>query len=110
MRRSVGWRIPCLEKSSLMAAILATVALPVTEALASRADDHQGGYRASAYHRGYRTGHRRGYGVHYYRPVNVGGPSAAAPTIWPDLGSVIYGYPYGTPCYRYNDWDYERVC
>ena len=66
-----------LGKISLMAAILATLALPATEALASRVDVHHEGYRASAYHRSYRTGHHRGYGVHYYRPVYVAVPAAA---------------------------------
>jgi hypothetical protein len=105
-----------LGKFSLTVAILATVALPVTEALASHTDSHHRSYRVgyhpSTYHRGSRTGHYRGYGVKYYRPVYVAVPVATRPTPWPDLGSVIYGYPYGTPCYRYNDrdWDYEWVC
>jgi hypothetical protein len=103
-------------KISLMAAILATVVAPVTDALASHTDSHHRGYHVGyhpgTYHRGYRTDHHRNYGVHHYHPVYVVGPAAARPTPWPDLGSVIYGYPYGTPCYRYNDrdWDYEWVC
>jgi hypothetical protein len=101
-----------LGKMSLMATILATVALPVTQALASGTDGHHGGYHRVTSHRGYRTGHYRGYEVHYYRPAYVVGPTVVRPTPWPDLGSLIYGYPYGTPCYRYNDrdWDYEWVC
>ncbi len=105
-----------VRKISLMAAFLATVALLVPEALASHADNHHKGYRVgyhpSTHYRGYRTGHYRGYGVHYNRPVYVVVPAGAGPTPWPDLGTVIYGYPYGTPCYRYNDrdWDYEWVC
>ncbi len=100
-----------LGRTSLMVVVLAIVTLPMTQALASRTGGHHDGSRASAYHRAYRTGHRS-YGVQYYHPGYVVGAPAARPTFWPDLGSVIYGYPYGTPCYRYNDrdWDYEWVC
>jgi hypothetical protein len=105
-----------VQRISLMVALLATVVLPVSEALASHADNNHRGYRVgyhlSTSHRGYQNGQYRGHGAQHYRPVYVVVPAAAGSTPWPDLGSAIYGYPYGTPCYRYNDrdWDYEWVC
>jgi hypothetical protein len=40
------------------------------------------------------------------------GAAAAQSGLSGNFGSIIYGYPYGTPCYRYNDrdWDYEKIC
>jgi hypothetical protein len=110
--RSQKLELAMLGKVSLMIAILATVSLLVTEAFASPADGHRNGYRANVDHRGHRSGYYAGYGVHYYHPGFAAGDRGAATTVGDFLERAIYGYPYGTPCYRYNDrdWDYERVC
>ena len=69
-------------------------------------------YHRGSHTGGYRVGYRGNYGVQYPRPGRQLGAAAAGPRLWPELASVIYGYPYGTPCYQYNDrdWDYEWVC
>ncbi len=118
------------KKISLAAAILATVALPATEAMALRAsgvhDDYRVVYHRSN-HRGFHAGYREGYDAGYRRGYYTGGyyhpgdSVSATPAEW--LGAALLGAKYGSwsdgywtyggdPCYQYNDrdWAFERVC
>lgn len=111
-----------LGKISLAAALLAVVALPATDALASRAGAH--GRNHAAYHRGFHVGYRDGYSAGYRQGSRVSGYNGGASVTPADsFAAAVLGATYGywsdgvrtyggDPCYVYNDrdWAFERVC
>ncbi len=114
-----------LGKTLTAIALLTAVALPATEALASRAANSHS-RKQGAYHRGFHVGYQDGYSAGYRRAyVRRGYAPAGAVSADPAaaFGAAVLGATYGywsdgvrtyggDPCYVYNDrdWDFERVC
>lgn len=92
-------------KISLVAALIAAMTL-TSGAVASSAET-----RARHDRRGHHHAHRT-YDNRADHSRRAEAEAAAQAGVWGNFGSIIYGYPYGTPCYQYNDrdWDYEKVC